>query len=361
MTTRNRKTGLSFLDLPPEIRVQIYSIVLWRKLDTERRLMPSLPSTPSTAISPERVRATIRPRWRHTTITTQPGLLARTCRQLYEEFAPMVYSSHAIIVALHDCHEMPHSQPRLGDAQAMTAALEFLEITTMSASPRLSCQPPFVLCTSLTLYIYTPVSPAIHRRWLDALGWLARNSGALKELRIGFGHDRYFQQCTLGKSSVDSWLRQRGMAVPERTGLGQASESGVGMQADDLRHPTPGCCVELTKDAAIVEIIARIQGLDRLEITGFYHLFWPALLDELVDSRLALFDIQTMRDLSGAARRLPTPMLLRVDYRTAQGADPTQSQCKVTLPIAAERDAAGQGPVEAYVYSTGRYRMRTPN
>ncbi|KXJ90398.1 hypothetical protein Micbo1qcDRAFT_234414 [Microdochium bolleyi] len=326
----DHRAALSFLDLPPEIRNQVYTIVLHRKRDVEKRLVPVLWPAPDDADTKEdrarrrreaRLRAQAPP-WRHTVLTTQPGRLACTCRQVYHEFAPMVFASHMIVVSpIEQVRHRLHVPAVVGgsgsiyNSWAPTYALDFLERTTL-APPR-DLRPPLLMCTSLQLAIATPVTPATQRRWHRALAFLAEHGRALRELRVRFDHDWHLSQCLIGCPSRDELrLRNTGEARV-RPGMGA---SGEDEKAGPLQHPTPGCCVELAEDVTLIEILGRFRGLDRLKIRAFSGQDWSALLEQHIDPGLAVYHVGFLH-LGSHVEGVGTPKLMHADYRRPSGLD----------------------------------------
>ncbi|KAH7017993.1 uncharacterized protein B0I36DRAFT_368049 [Microdochium trichocladiopsis] len=255
--------GLSFLDLPGEIRNQIYTILLWRRDDMERRIVPVLkPPKKYTPVArqlqarEEKQGARLRPRWGHTILTTPPGRFARTCRQVYREFAPMLYSSHTIV--LHAGRGgLGGVQPRCwtyspSESHDRDSPLEYLRRAVRNNTPA-DLPRPLQHCASLSITVVTPVNAAVHRAWLDAFDFLAGDAKRLRHLRVTFAHDKDREQCRFRRTNSRS--------------THDVDVSG-------------GCCIELAKDVALAQRLGRLRRLERLEIRGVYEDVWPAVLDK---------------------------------------------------------------------------------
>ncbi|KAH7021388.1 uncharacterized protein B0I36DRAFT_334368 [Microdochium trichocladiopsis] len=338
--TDSDESGFYFLDLPPNIRTQIYSIIVWRRHEIEKRLIPS--SWPGhTHASDSELRRrheeklchNIRPRWRHTISTSPPSNLVCTCKQIYLEFAPLLYKSHTVVLPVVGACQKKNLMRDSGDSD-LTWPLAYLELTTPSP-PRPWLPPPLSFCTTLFLTIATPVTSDMRNRWLRALRSLVPQAMALTHMRITFAHDGLRRHCALRTS-----------------------------------HPSKGCCVELAKDVALAQQLSRFRRLDRLEIRGFYCQVWPAVLDENISAKsrydntrrkLRVHHIGFLRTEVDGRGPFHPAKLLEVEYRRksdADAADPSRWPRKPRYEdeeIKSKYKRNKWGPVEAFSLRIGLY------
>ncbi|KAH7028964.1 uncharacterized protein B0I36DRAFT_324787 [Microdochium trichocladiopsis] len=307
MRDHNSQTRRSFLDLPAEVRNQVYALVVHRKYDVEKRLVPVLwPAAPESNTRRDRLRRkredVLRngaPRWRHTIQTTPPAHLASTCRQVNREFTSMLYASHVIMVS-------PFAQLWHRDARspALTAGdgnwvamfpLEFLERTTLAGRRRTtidSCPPALLLCSSLVLKIDALVSPAARDRWVAALDFLAHNAAALRCLRIVFHYYAEIQQCLPARTYQNNrrdWKRRRPVLIEEARTMDVWSRWRSEKEQLIIKHPgTFAGCVVLDGDAAFVRVLGRFRSLNRFKIEGICNKALRPLLEECIDPDLVI-------------------------------------------------------------------------
>ncbi|KAJ1323273.1 hypothetical protein MN608_11420 [Microdochium nivale] len=330
----HRAAPLSFLELPSEIRNQIYELVLRRRWPHKNRLAPA--GLPGLCRSP-RPRNQPRQQSRHTVYTTPAGGLLFTCSQVFREMAPLIYASHVIFLSTAPCdYGLPWW------VFVPDVALAYFDVViARSAAPVMLVPSPLELCTSLTICVNTPVSRRNYERWMHVMLLLQAGTPLLRRLKIKFSNDFYLKECPLGVSSRDLQLlhnnreSRHNHPPPARPGG---------------HHNDAGCCVELAKDIPFAKAVAGFRGLDKLDVRGFYVQIWPKLLDDNVDRELGLHDVGLLHfiwDKTHAIRS--SSNVIYVDYRRGPrrarmfAFEDGWSECS--------RHPPGHmlGPVEAYV------------
>ncbi|KAH7032673.1 uncharacterized protein B0I36DRAFT_319826 [Microdochium trichocladiopsis] len=275
--------------------------------------------------------------------------LVCTCRHVFREFAPLVYSRRMVCLDAGADISLSRLDGLLrtrkggrGRGEGGGGAGSSGMATELAS--------PLEFITSMDIHILTPARPREHGRWLGALKSMADKSPQLRRLKFTFRHDHYRRQCSLGVFHDDQYFQKssRGSEALVRWGR----HGG---------HPTPFCCVELARDAALAKAVVGFRGLDRLVIQACYSRIWPEVLDERVDPALDLFHVTFFHTIPDDEGHFNSAKVLKVDYRrrgtevNTHGA--ISEQDLVTPGNAGTPTSFGcrLGPVQRYAHSIGFY------
>jgi len=198
-----RNNTVGFLDLPLEIRLRIYDLLVVSRFD---------PATnPSWAVEKTcQKKVLLHMKFRQER-TMEPRML-QTCKQIYTEANPVLYAHN--VFAISEPEQMFRLIAQIGHVNLKSVR---------------------------TLDIWVPWMAELSS-WVRLLWTLAEAASGLRYLKLGWGVESDF-----------SWQYRRG-----------ARERGLGDNLDFVRA------------------LGKIQGLEKLVISGYYAKHWPAYLERTV-------------------------------------------------------------------------------
>jgi hypothetical protein len=200
LDTAQRNNTVGFLDLPLEIRLRIYDLLVVSRFDRA--------TNPSWAVEKTCQKKVLLHMNFRQERTMDPRIL-QTCKQIYNEANPILYAQNVFAI----------SEPEQMFRLIVQIGLVNLKLVR-------------------TLDIWVPWMAKLSS-WVQLLCTLAEAASGLRYIKLGWGAESEFP-----------WRFRRG-----------ARERGLG---DDLDF---------------VRALGKIQGLEKLVISGYYAKHWPAYLE----------------------------------------------------------------------------------
>ncbi|KXJ88869.1 hypothetical protein Micbo1qcDRAFT_214029 [Microdochium bolleyi] len=293
----------SLLDLPTEIRLQIYEALLLvsRKHPAQRRLRTAreegreIRKMRHESEQKYYVYKNLKTRMSPFPAAVQPPALALmfTCSQVYAEYAPVFYSRFSIVIAedvvrkpgVFDAVVPPPPGSRTADDSEAPAS----RLRSLSA-------PPLLLIQELYIYVSTPTSQSIARMWIESLRRIAEtaNAGRLRKLTFVLDHRKglyggpHIPVCPSFKD--DDW---------------------DGSIIDD---EAPRDKVELSRNKALARALARFGNLAVLVVRGLSPWGFPEQLDEHLDKGLVVCRAGRHRGLKRVSPAWHRGMTMKATY-----------------------------------------------